>query len=80
MMKSFSRELSRFNVTSNCLSLGFFESPSFKKINKTTRDNLLNKCDNKSMGDINSIVNAINFISNSNYVTGSTIFVDGGYQ
>ena len=80
MMKSFSKELSRFNVTSNCLSLGFFESPSFKKINKTTRENLLNKCDNKSMGDINSIVNAIKFISNSNYVTGSTIFIDGGYQ
>ena len=80
MMKSFSRELSRFNVTSNCLSLGFFESPLFKKITKKTRDSLLNKCDNKSTGDINSLVNAIKFISNSNYVTGSTVFVDGGYQ
>ena len=80
MMKSFSKELSRFNVTSNCLSLGFFESPLFKKISKKTRNNLLSKCDNKSIGDINSLANAIKFISNSNYVTGSTVFVDGGYQ
>ena len=80
MMKSFSKEFSRFNVTSNCLSLGFFESPLFKKISKKTRDNLLSKCDNKSIGDINSLVNAIKFISSSNYVTGSTVFVDGGYQ
>jgi len=80
MMKSFSKELSRFNVTSNCLSLGFFESPLFKKISKKTRSNLLGKCDNKSIGDIDSLANAIKFISNSNYVTGSTVFVDGGYQ
>ena len=32
LMKSFSKEFARYNITSNCLSLGFFDSPLFLKI------------------------------------------------
>ena len=32
LMRSFSKEFNRYNITSNCLSLGFFNSPLFSKI------------------------------------------------
>lgn len=80
LMKSFSKEFSRYNITSNCLSLGFFKSPLFRKIRPDMKKKMLSRCDIKSTGDINSIINAIYFISNSKYFTGSTLYLDGGYS
>ena len=42
--------------------------------------NLLQNTDTKEIGDYNSVSNAINFIINSNYVTGSIIPIDGGFN
>lgn len=80
LMKSFSKEFIRYNITSNCVSLGFFKSPLFVKIRPDLKNKMLSRCDIKSTGDIDSIVNAINFISNSKYLTGSTLYLDGGYS
>ena len=79
LMQSFSKEFSRYNITSNCLSLGFFKSPLFNKINPDLKK-ILSRCDIKTTGDIDSILNAIRFISNSKYLTGSTLYLDGGYK
>ena len=79
-MKSFSKEFSRYNITSNCISLGFFKSPLFSKIDENIKKRMLSKCTIKNLGDIDSINNAIYFIANSNYLTGSTLFLDGGYE
>ncbi len=80
LMKSYSKEFSRYNITSNCLSLGFFRSPLFTKIRPDLKKKMLSRCDIKSTGDIDSIINAIYFISNSKYFTGSTLYLDGGYS
>jgi 3-oxoacyl-[acyl-carrier protein] reductase len=80
LMKSFSKEFSRFNITSNCISLGFFDSPLFHKIDKNLKKKMLSRCTISELGDVESINNAINFISNSKYLTGSTLFLDGGYN
>ena len=80
LMKSFSKEFSRYNITSNCISLGFFKSPLFSKIDENIKKRMLSKCTIKNLGDIDSINNAIYFIANSNYLTGSTLFLDGGYE
>lgn len=80
LMKSFSKELGTFNVTSNCISLGFFESPLFDKIEKNLKKKLLSRTNIEKPGDIRSIVNAIIFLANSNYVTGANIRVDGGFN
>ena len=80
LMKSFSKEFSRYNITSNCISLGFFKSPLFSKIDEKIKKRMLSKCTIKNLGDIDSINNAIYFIANSNYLTGSTLFLDGGYE
>lgn len=80
LMKSFSKEFVRYNITSNCLSLGFFKSPLFSKIRPDLKNKMLSRCDIKATGDIASIINAIYFISNSKYLTGSTLYLDGGYN
>lgn len=80
MMKSFSKEFSRYNITANCISLGFFKSPLFLKINKKIKNKMLSRCTIKNLGDVDSIKNAIYFIANSKYLTGSTLFLDGGYE
>lgn len=78
--KTLSKEYARYGVNSNYLSLGLFNTSLFTKLNKKTKDNLLNNTDTKSIGDFKSIFNAINFLINSNYVTGSIIPIDGGFN
>ncbi len=80
LMRSFSKEFSRYNITSNCLSLGFFKSPLFLKIKPELQKKLLSRCDIKSLGDVESINNAIYFISKTRYLTGSNLFLDGGFR
>lgn len=80
LMKSFSKEFARYNITSNCLSLGFFDSPLFLKIKPELKKKLLSKCDIKLTGNIDSIKNSIYFISQSKYLTGTTLYLDGGYN
>lgn len=80
LMKSFSKEFIRYNITSNCISLGFFKTPLYSRIDDNLKSKLLSRCTIKNLGDIDSIKNAIYFISNSKYLTGSTIYLDGGYN
>ena len=61
------------------MSLGFLIL-FFLKLNKETKNNLLKNTDTKNVGDYLSILNAINFIIKSNYVTGSMIPIDGGFK
>lgn len=78
--KTLSKEYARYGVTSNYLSLGFFNTPLFLKLNKNVKNDLLKNTDTKNVGDYLSILNAINFIIKSNYVTGSMIPIDGGFK
>ena len=78
--KTLSKEYASLGITSNYLSLGLFNSPMLKKVKKNDLINLLQNTDTKKIGDYNSVSNAINFIINSSYVTGSIIPIDGGFN
>ncbi len=78
--KSLSKEYARLGITSNYLSLGLFNSPLLKKVKKNDLKNIIRNTDTKSIGDYSSISHSINFIINSNYVTGSIISIDGGFN
>ena len=78
--KTLSKEYARYGVTSNYLSLGLFNTSLYLKLNKKIKNNLLKNTDTRSVGDYLSILNAINFIIKSNYVTGSIIPIDGGFN
>jgi NAD(P)-dependent dehydrogenase (short-subunit alcohol dehydrogenase family) len=78
LMNSFAIEFSRFAIRSNYLSLGYFKSPLFNKIKNSNK--LINKTVLKKVGDYQSIVNAIEFLSSSKYITKSLLRIDGGFN
>ena len=73
-----SKEYSKFNITSNVISLGTFDTGLFHNLSEKKRKEILEMIPSKSTGDIDNIVNAIDFIIKSDYVNGSIINIDGG--
>jgi len=80
MMRVFSKEFAKFNITFNTIKLGNFDAGVYKKLTKIAKANLIKKISSKKTGDINSIYNAIEFIINSNYVNGTEVSVDRGFD
>ena len=76
--KVISKEYARFNITSNILSLGTFDTGMFHKINDNKKKEILKSMPSKKVGNISNIVNAVEFINKSDYVNGSIISIDGG--
>lgn len=78
LMNSIAEEYSSFGIRSNYLSLGYFDSPLFNKIQNSKK--LINKTLIKKKGKFESILYAIEFLSKADYVTKSIVKVDGGYK
>tara|TARA_X000000950_G_scaffold214902_1_gene258604 strand:- start:6114 stop:6809 length:696 start_codon:yes stop_codon:yes gene_type:complete len=78
--KTLSKEYARYGITSNYLSLGLFDTPLYLSLSKKIQKDLLNNTDTRTIGDYSSILNAVNFLIKSNYVTGSIIPIDGGFN
>ena len=78
--KTLSKEYARYGVTSNYLSLGLFNTKLYLNLSKKIKDDLLKNTDTRSTGDYKSILNGINFLIKSDYVTGSVIPIDGGFN
>ncbi len=78
MMNVMSQEYGKFNMTFNTLKLGNFNYGLFKKLNPNIKKNIINKIPSKKTGKIINIINAIEFLIESDYVNGSSISIDGG--
>ena len=72
------KEYSKFNITSNVISLGTFDTGLFHNLSNKKRKEILETIPSKSTGNIDNIINAVDFIIKSDYVNGSIINVDGG--
>ena len=77
MSKVLAKEYARFNITSNVLLLGAFETGMFNKLSTKSQQEIIKKIPSKKCGDISNIANAINFCIRSDYVSGSVISIDG---
>ncbi len=73
-----SKEYSKFNITSNVISLGTFDTGLFHDLTKQKRKEITDSIPSKKPGDIKNIINSVDFIINSDYVNGSIINIDGG--
>ena len=73
-----SKEYSQFNITSNIISLGYFNSGLWNELPKNKKVQLLEKTLIKKTGDFNSIYETINLIIKYNIINMSTIYLDGG--
>ena len=78
LSRTLSKEYGMLGITSNVLVLGNFNYGMFKKLKDEKQKRLLEKVQNKKTGNIKNIINAINFLINSDYVNGAEIKIDGG--
>ena len=78
--KTLSKEYARHGVTSNYLSLGLFNTSMYLKLSSEIKSKLIENTDTRSTGNYESILNGINFLIKSDYVTGSVIPIDGGFN
>jgi NAD(P)-dependent dehydrogenase (short-subunit alcohol dehydrogenase family) len=78
MSKVLSKEYARFNITSNLISLGAFNTGLYSSLDQKVKDEIISKVPSKKLGGAYNITNAIKFLIESDYVNGSVITIDGG--
>tara|TARA_B100001013_G_C24622143_1_gene447639 strand:- start:1265 stop:1945 length:681 start_codon:yes stop_codon:yes gene_type:complete len=78
MSKVLAKEYAKFNVTSNSLILGAFNTGMFQSLNERVKKEMINQIPSKNLGDVRNIVSAIKFIVDSPFVNGASIRIDGG--
>lgn len=76
--RSLSKELGRYNITSNLISLGYFEGSMWNRLEDKKKLELLKEVPTKKIGNALNILNVINMLIKSDYVSGSNINIDGG--
>lgn len=79
-VKNVSLENIKYGVTSNTIQLGYFDGGMTYRIPEENLDAIKKTIGLKRFGKIEELVNAINFIIENEYVTGTNIKIDGGLQ
>lgn len=80
MSRVLAAEYGRFNITSNILNLGYFESGLTNTLKPDVKAQILGRIPSKSFGKIPDIAHAVEFLINSGYVNGSIVTIDGALQ
>jgi NAD(P)-dependent dehydrogenase (short-subunit alcohol dehydrogenase family) len=73
-------ELGKYGVLVNAVAPGLIDTPLTQKLSKDIQENLIQTQPIKTIGNPEDIANTVSFLSNENtkYITGQTIYVDGG--
>ena len=71
-------EYSQFNIRSNVLKLGYFNSGMIKKLSPKVFTSIIERIPSKNLGEISDIPKIIKLIVESSYINGSVISIDGG--
>lgn len=78
LAKSIATENAKKNITINNLNLGYFNIGMISEVPEDHRNSLMNKIPSGKLGDPINIINAIEFIRNSDYINGSSIDINSG--
>ncbi len=80
LSKTVSKEVIRNNITSNLISLGYFDAGLLYQIPEDIRSQIKETIPMKEFGDPMEIVDCIKYLcsDNSRYITGQTINLNGG--
>ncbi len=73
-------ELGKYNVTVNAVAPGLIDTPLTRNLSKDVLEKLIQAQPTKTMGKTEDVAHAISFLvaEKSNFITGQTIYVDGG--
>lgn len=78
MSNVLAKEYARFNVTSNILMLGHFDTGLFHALQDEEKKRLLDSIPSKTLGSVSNIAHAVEFLIKAEYVNGAVINIDGG--
>jgi NAD(P)-dependent dehydrogenase (short-subunit alcohol dehydrogenase family) len=73
-----SKEYKDFNITSNIISLGYFQTKMWFSLPKNKRSKLISNTLNKKTGDFEAIYQTIKLLIKFDTINMSTIYLDGG--
>lgn len=73
-------ELGKYNVCVNAIAPGLIDTPLTQKLEKEVLQKLIEAQPTKTMGKPEDIANVVSFLvsENTHFITGQTIYVDGG--
>lgn len=78
LSRSITKEYSQFGVTSNVLSLGYFNTPLLQNINENIKKRLIRQIPTLKLGKTKNISTVIKTIIKNNYINNADIKIDGG--
>lgn len=78
LSKVLSKEYAKFNVTSNALVLGAFNTGMFQNLKQKVKKELIDQIPSKKLGDVADITRAVQFLMDSPFLNGAEITIDGG--
>lgn len=78
MSNALAKEYARFNITSNVIVLGYFETGLFNVLKDNEKKRILDQIPSRTLGNVSNIANAVEFLMKSEYVNGAAINIDGG--
>lgn len=78
MSRVLGKEYARFNITSNVLVLGAFNTGMYINLTDGKKKEILDQIPSKTLGEVSNVVNAVDFLIKSEYVNTSVINIDGG--
>lgn len=78
LSKTIAAENANKNITCNCLNLGYFNVGMIKEVPEVALEKILAEIPMQKLGDPINIYNAIEFLRISDYITGTTIDINGG--
>ena len=73
-------EYAKFNITSNVIRLGNFDTGMYKKLSKDKQKELLKLVPSKKLGNFKDIVTTIKMIIDSDYINNTEVNIDGGMR
>lgn len=78
MSRVLGKEYARFQITSNVLVLGTFETGMFLTLSDDQKKNIRDQIPSKTFGNVSNIAAAVDFLIKAEYVNASVINIDGG--
>lgn len=79
MTISLAREFGSQNIRINCIAPGFFESDMSAHLQQEKINQIIKRTPLKKLCTIDDIVKTVNFLIETQSITGQTIVVDGGF-
>ena len=76
--KTLCKEYARFGITSNILSLGYFDGGLINTLPEQEVDKIIKNIPSRRLGASSEVIEAINFLRSCSYINGETINLHGG--